>query len=135
MRNLATKLRDIRCFNNWDLLTRFGTAGDVAIEYVNPDARSVRPRHTAVWAPRAHPKLPPPPNNLQAARGRKEFLGKQTESLGPAIAWANQTFGHVYVKSPFRGYVPEHVLDRAKEAVDPDLLRKRWKRAEKGRPA
>ena len=116
MSKLANKLRALNVYNNWNMLQRFGTTGDAAIEYKPPTV--LRGMYTSVWSPYKHPQLNPP----EAQRGLtnthyQEFSGKRAASFPVALKWAEKMLGHEYVISPFGGRLPKHVVDKARATV------------------
>lgn len=119
MSKLADQLRELKVFNNWELLMRFGAVGDVAIEYRRPPEGRLgwcQTRRTDVWSPRDHPKLERDTGGL--SRGaKKTFSGNRAASFYIARNWAMEEFGHDYVPSPFGGHIPKHVLAKAQNAV------------------
>lgn len=46
-----------------------------------------------------------------------EFFGIRRESMSAALAWASEEFREIYVASPFGGYIPKHILTKAKRLV------------------
>lgn len=112
MSKLADQLRAIRLFNNYDLLRRFGSSGDVAIEYSPSERWNVN--RTTVWSPHSHPKLEA---SKQDRNWEKTFIGKRAETFWLARNWAAQEFGHDYEPSPFGGHIPSHIRHKAKTAA------------------
>jgi hypothetical protein len=118
MSKFSDHLRAVRVFNNFDMLKRFGTAGDVAIEYIRPAAGRLgwcEVRRTSVWSPYPHAQL-----SIEGIKkhGEKQFFGNRAHSLPTALAWARKTFGGEYVPSPHGGYLPKHVVDKARAFVE-----------------
>ena len=115
MSKLATQLNPRGLHNNWDLLKRFGKTGDVAIEYHRPAPGRLgiaETTHTRVWSYWKTPHLERPTNGASGVERR--FPGKKSHSFPLALKWAMDTFKHTYVPSPFGGWIPRHVLGRAK---------------------
>lgn len=118
MSKLANALREKHYHNNWELLVKLGGQDDVAIEYT---ARApgrlgwTMTNKTDVWSPRPHSKLDEPKGMSRTYA--KTFLGVRKESWPVAIAWAIEQFGHVFVPSPFGGYLPRHLVEKARRVV------------------
>lgn len=114
MSKFSEQLRSLKIFNNFELLTKFGVSGDVAIEYHRPAPGRLgwceRP-HTSVWSPIRHQKLERI-KPLSHTAG-KEFNGLRAQSFSTALAWAKENFGYECVPSPFGGQIPKHVCDKA----------------------
>jgi hypothetical protein len=118
MSKLSEQLREIKVFNNWDILVRFGDINDVVIEYTGrlPGRLAwANINSTRVWSPRANPKLDRPSGAQTTCQ--KQFIGKRTVSMPAAINWAVTEFGHKFAPSPHGGYIPMHVLVAVKNAV------------------
>lgn len=114
MSRMTDRFREIKVVNNWELLTRYGSGNDVAIEYSRPaEGRAgwCETTKTTVWSPWQNPKLEKP-RKFQPGTNR-EFGGLRRESLPLALAWAKEQFGADYVSSPFGGYIPKGVWKRA----------------------
>jgi len=114
----ADRLREIKVFNNWILLERFGKSGDVAIVYHHPAEGRLgwsESHHTQVWSPLKHSALPHS-KTYGARYGEVKFHGMRAESFPKALAWAQAQFKHKYVPSPFGGYIPEHIRFKARYA-------------------
>lgn len=112
---LAYALREKhRVFNNHDLLLSFGRHKDVAVEYTQGDSRACSVNHTSVYSPR----FKTDPFAPHYGDGCKWFVGKKHDSMPLAMAWAaSQYHIHHWAPSPFGGYVPQHVMERARAAV------------------
>lgn len=111
MSRLTETLRASRVFNTWDLLRRFGDKGkDIAVSYSTGSTVGVH--GTKVFSP-SHETCPGAP---WYDYNTKRFTGKRTESLEPALAWAQETYGiSEWVVCPFDRYamVPAYVRERA----------------------
>jgi hypothetical protein len=120
MSKLADALRDIRIRNNWDMLMMFGEGNDVAVKYYRPpEGRSGwgRFQHTAVWAPTKKHPVVPLDDKWPHSYAVKRFLGPRASSVPEALKWVAVNIGGEFVPSPFGGYLPKPVVDRAKAAA------------------
>lgn len=124
MSKLTERLRDKGYYNNHHLLAAFGGHDDVCIEYHRPAEGRLGwcdVRRTEVWSPKKHQKLDTENRRSVFNSGsRKEFLGARKDSFSAALNWATEQFGHKYAPSPFGGYLPKHVLDKASAALSQD---------------
>lgn len=118
MSKLTDTLRTkAKVFNNYNLLTQFGTTEDFVVIFSRPDSglAGIGCLHgTRVWSPKAHPKL-----NRSKTWGNncveKEFDGYRDRSMPEALAWIKAELGDPeLIPSPFGGKVPKRVIDRAK---------------------
>lgn len=115
----ATALRAIRCFNNYDLLKRFGDAATYAIEYHPYESNSYLGWcRTYAWTAPDKERRKYGCEMVYAPARPLEFHGKRAESWPAALAWVQEVSGHTYVASPFGGHIPEQVLQRALAAAD-----------------
>lgn len=115
MSKLADQLREIKVFNNWELLRQFAHSHDeVAIEYQTSSNWHVH--CTRIWTCFKNPKLNIPRNHLNPVT-EKEFVGKRSESWPKALEWANQNMKGPFVVSPLGGWISKSVLDRAKQTI------------------
>lgn len=118
MSKLSDALREQKIFNNWEMLVRFGGELDVAIDYHRPAEGRMGwcdVRRTTVWSPRSNPRLMGPKKMRSGTE--REFLGARKESLPAALAWASDEFREIYVPSPFGGYLPKHIVTKAKKGI------------------
>lgn len=124
MSKLADQLRQLKIFNNHELLRRFGDQDCVAIEYHRPPAGRLgwcESCRTQVWSVFKNPKL-----SVETALSSvfsKTFLGNRSESYYAARNWAMEQFGHDYVPSPFGGLIPKHLHHKAKRVALETALR------------
>ena len=116
MSKMADDLRMVKVFNNWEMLERFGSLGDAVVGY----HASARGRmgicdydRTVVWSPWSHPSLTP--TRGMSRSFEKIFPGRRKLSFPTALSWAEEQFGHKYAPSPFGGWLPVHVVKRAKK--------------------
>lgn len=114
---MADALHAIGVHNNWGMLAEFGDRLDAAVEYIRPaEGRGgwSRIQHTRVWARvKGHPVIPLG-DKWPHSHAVKEFSGPRRDSLPAALAWATENLGCEFVPSPFGGYLPKHVVDKAK---------------------
>lgn len=118
MSKLSDALREQKIFNNWYMLIQFGGDMDVAVEYHRPAEGRLGwcdSSRTRVWSPRKNPKLGGPTG--LSREWVKNFLGIRKESLPAALAWASEEFREIYVVSPFGGYLPKHIILKAKKSI------------------
>lgn len=120
MSKLADSLRETRICNNWGMLDRFGTKQDVVVAYhaFIPGRIGIGSySHTEVWSSRPHPKLPE--RATMGVTYQRNFRGKRVDSLPEALAWvaAELECGRM-VPSPFGGYLPHTVVQKAKESLE-----------------
>lgn len=113
----ATSLRVIGVHNNYGMLERFGTMGDVTIEY-HSGSQSILGdiTRTTVWSVHPHPKLKVDERKL-GGQPEKTFIGNRAATFQLAVNWAMEQFGHDYEPSPFGGRLPSHVLHKARRAA------------------
>lgn len=112
---LADALRVKKVYNNWDLLKHFGKPGDVVVEYYPAPTGRAGVGHidsTRVWSFKKEPNLEKP-DRWGASTFEKVFRGRRAESLNPAIEWARTTYGYGFATSPFGGFVPSHLKEKA----------------------
>lgn len=102
MSKLAEALRARKIFNNHDLLSTFGKANAVAIEYYPYEARTMRGNETVIWG---------------ITIPRRRIHGNRAKSFPIALLAAQTEFGDEYVTSPFGGYIPKYVKDAAKVSI------------------
>ena len=115
MSKLADALRSIQVFNNYELLSRFGEPGCVAIEYRATVPRSCEARRTRVWSPFRTDGLTD--GRQSSSVYEKDFIGGKDRTYWMARNWAMERYGHDYVPSPFGGLIPKHVHHKAKQAA------------------
>jgi len=117
---LAESLKGIRVFNTHGLLTQFGDEEDITVEYLRSPSGLAgvgHPDRTEVWSVHPNKHLKPPTDFYETIH-RKIFYGMRSKSLPQAKEFVADTLGITdLVPSPFGGYIPRHVLDKAKAAV------------------
>lgn len=123
MSKLSDALNDIGVHNNWDMLRRFGNVTAVAVEYSKPPQGRLgwgRAQHTSVWAPSKKHPVVPLDDKWPHSHAVKRFTGPRRDSLPEAMKWVAVNIGGEFVPSPFGGYLPKAVVEKAKaEAVKP----------------
>lgn len=112
---LVDALRERKIYNDHGLLLALGGKTDICISYAPYEHRSVRTRRTHVYSPSHHTD----PDAWWGNHGKKTFIGKRSESMPKAIAWASEKYGITeWSTSPFGGSkIPACVLVAAKEFV------------------
>lgn len=114
MSKLADTLREMRVFNTHELLVRFRLRDVPSITCFYELAESWRPQKSAVYSPFGKTD----PNAAWYDYGCKAFVGKRSESMPQALAWAEAQYGvSEWAPSPFGGYIPKAILDAAKKAA------------------
>jgi hypothetical protein len=78
---------------------------------------------TTVWSPFADKRLNPPKG--LARTYQKIFLGKRKESWPAALAWAGENFERSFAASPFGGYLPTSIIEKARKLADSPAVRAR----------
>lgn len=116
MSKLADKLRAMRVFNDHDLLSRFAANRKraIAVDYIPPEGRLVRAHSSRVWSP----FFQTDPNSAWYDHGHKTFVGRRSESLPKALAWATEQYGIAeWATSPFGAKIPKDAMDAASRAA------------------
>lgn len=114
---LRDQLREMKIINTWDILTKFAVKGktDVACSFRGPgDSRLCMCAASQVYSPSRNTD----PTEAWYNYGRKTFVGKQSESMPLAIAWASKEFGiDEWSTDPTdpRTKIPKSVADAVKE--------------------
>lgn len=125
MSKLRDALKAINVHNNGDMLRRFGSKSDAAVEYFSPPAGRMgwgRFHHTQVRHPsKSHPVIPLD-DKWPHRHAVKRFMGLRRDSLPEALKWVAANIGGDFVPSPFGGYLPKPVIDRARAAVKAAVL-------------
>ena len=113
-KELVERLNAIGIHNLHNLCARFGKRGkdDVFVVYKKRNERACSPNKAHVASPHRNTDL----KAHWADNGCKTFLGKSSESVPVAVAWATEKYDIAeWVTSPFdrSDRVPKTVLDRA----------------------
>jgi len=129
MSKLGQQLEALRIFNTHGILERFGERGTaVAVAYHPGESRRCECDKSIAFSPffKTDPKA------AWYDHGQKVFIGKRSESLPQALAWASETYGiREWTTCPtdVSAKIPKYILDRAKAAVqdkgDAPVARKR----------
>ena len=115
MSKLADTLREMRVFNTHELLVRFRLRDVPSITCYYEPAESWQPQKSAVYSPFGKTD----PNAAWYDYGCKSFVGKRSESMPQALAWAEAQYGvREWAPSPLGGgYIPKAILNAAKKAA------------------
>ena len=114
MSKLADTLREMRVFNTHGILTRFVVLDVTSISCTYAPADPMHSHKSTVYSP----FFKTAPDAAWYDYGCKAFVGKRSESMPQALAWAEAQYGvSEWAPSPFGGYIPKAILDAAKKAA------------------
>lgn len=117
MSKITDSLRAIGHYNTYGLLATFSDKGqDVGCSYSPPEPRACRGHTARVFSPSHQTD----PGSAWYEHGMKTFVGRISESLPAAMAWASEKYGvREWVPCPFNrsARIPAIVRKRALAAL------------------